>query len=84
MALYDAKIERFIKKAEQLERSIKRDTEERRRLTASADTRDDLYIRRTDHIDHFFQIVFSFNQFHKHSRSFNLIILHLFPEIKYF
>lgn len=32
MALYDAKIERFIKKAEQLERSIKRDTEERRRL----------------------------------------------------
>ena len=32
MALYDAKIERFIKKAEQLERNIKRDTEERRRL----------------------------------------------------
>ena len=32
MALYDAKIERFSKKAEQLERNIKRDTEERRRL----------------------------------------------------
>ena len=32
MALYDAKIERFSKKAEQLEKNIKRDTEERRRL----------------------------------------------------
>ena len=32
MALYDAKIEKFSKKAEQLERNIKRDTEERRRL----------------------------------------------------
>ena len=31
MALYDAKIERFSKKAEQLEKNIKRDTEERRR-----------------------------------------------------
>ena len=34
---------------------------------ASADTRDDLYIRRTDCIDYFFQIVFSFYQFHKHT-----------------
>ena len=32
MALYDAKIEKFSKKAEQLERNIRRDTEERRRL----------------------------------------------------
>ena len=32
MALYDAKIERFSKKAEQLERNIRRDTEKRRRL----------------------------------------------------
>ena len=32
MALYDAKIERFSRKVEQLERNIKRDTEERRRL----------------------------------------------------
>ena len=32
MALYDAKIEKFSKKVEQLERNIKRDTEERRRL----------------------------------------------------
>lgn len=32
MALYDAKIERFSKKAEQLEQNIKRDTEERKRL----------------------------------------------------
>lgn len=32
MALYDAKIEKFSKKAEQLERNIRRDTEKRRRL----------------------------------------------------
>ena len=32
MALYDAKIEKFSKKAEQLEKNIRRDTEERRRL----------------------------------------------------
>ena len=32
MALYDAKIEKFRKKAEQLEKNIRRDTEERRRL----------------------------------------------------
>lgn len=32
MALYDAKIEKLYKKAEQLERNIKRDTEERKRL----------------------------------------------------
>ena len=32
MALYDEKIEKFSKKAEQLERNIKRDTEERKRL----------------------------------------------------
>ncbi len=32
MALYDAKIEKFNKKVEQLERNIKRDTEERKRL----------------------------------------------------
>ena len=32
MALYDAKIEKFSKKVEQLERNIKRDTEERKRL----------------------------------------------------
>ena len=36
MALYDAKIEKFSKKAEQLERNIKRDTEERRRLLSAA------------------------------------------------
>ncbi len=32
MALYDKKIEQYSKKAEQLERNIKRDTEERKRL----------------------------------------------------
>jgi predicted RNase H-like nuclease (RuvC/YqgF family) len=32
MALYDAKIERFSKRAEQLEKNIKRETEERKRL----------------------------------------------------
>lgn len=32
MALYDAKIEKFSRKAEQLERNIRRDTEERKRL----------------------------------------------------
>ena len=32
MALYGAKIEKFSKKAEQLERNIRRDTEKRRRL----------------------------------------------------
>lgn len=32
MALYDAKIEKLCKKAEQLEQNIKRDTEERKRL----------------------------------------------------
>ena len=32
MALYDAKIAKFSKKAEQLERNIRRDTEKRRRL----------------------------------------------------
>lgn len=32
MALYDAKIEKFSRKVEQLERNIKRDTEERKRL----------------------------------------------------
>ena len=32
MALYNAKIEKLCKKAEQLERNIKRDTEERKRL----------------------------------------------------
>lgn len=32
MALYDAKIERYSQKAEQLERNIKRDTEERKRI----------------------------------------------------
>jgi cell division protein FtsB len=37
MALYDAKIEKFSKKVEQLERNIKRDTEERRRLLSEID-----------------------------------------------
>lgn len=32
MALYDKKIEHYTKKAEQLERNIRRDTEERKRL----------------------------------------------------
>ncbi len=32
MALYDKKIEQYSKKAEQLERNIRRDTEERKRL----------------------------------------------------
>ena len=32
MALYDAKIEKFSKKADQLEQNIRRDTEERKRL----------------------------------------------------
>ncbi len=32
MALYDVKIERFTRRAEQLDRNIKRDTEERKRL----------------------------------------------------
>ena len=32
MALYDAKIERFSKRAEQLEKNIKRDTEKRKKL----------------------------------------------------
>lgn len=32
MALYDKKIENYSKKAEQLERNIRRDTEERKRL----------------------------------------------------
>ena len=32
MALYDAKIEKLCKKAEQLERNVRRDTEERKRL----------------------------------------------------
>ncbi len=32
MALYDKKIKQYSKKAEQLERNIKRDTEERKRL----------------------------------------------------
>ena len=37
MALYDAKIEKYCKKVEQLERNIKRDTEERRRLLSEID-----------------------------------------------
>ena len=37
MALYDAKIEKNCKKVEQLERNIKRDTEERRRLLSEID-----------------------------------------------
>ena len=38
MGLYDARIEKFSKKVEQLERNIKRDTEERRRLLSEIDT----------------------------------------------
>ena len=37
MGLYDARIEKFSKKVEQLERNIKRDTEERRRLLSEID-----------------------------------------------
>ena len=37
MGLYDAKIEKYCKKVEQLERNIKRDTEERRRLLSEID-----------------------------------------------
>ena len=37
MGLYDAKIEKYCKKVEQLERNIKRETEERRRLLSEID-----------------------------------------------
>ena len=37
MGLYDTRIEKFSKKVEQLERNIKRDTEERRRLLSEID-----------------------------------------------
>ena len=37
MGLYDVRIEKFSKKVEQLERNIKRDTEERRRLLSEID-----------------------------------------------